>query len=80
MKLRVEFFPLILNVDHPEFFERLERCTQNNEKLTAIANSKTPKFIQFFQKLPLYASTAIQLVRLYLMKPIDTASLEGSIR
>ncbi|HEY9642920.1 MAG TPA: magnesium-protoporphyrin IX monomethyl ester (oxidative) cyclase, partial [Coleofasciculaceae cyanobacterium] len=32
-------FPVILNVDHPEFFERLELCTKNNEKLAAIANS-----------------------------------------
>ncbi|MBW4659176.1 MAG: magnesium-protoporphyrin IX monomethyl ester (oxidative) cyclase [Drouetiella hepatica Uher 2000/2452] len=73
-------FPVVLNVDHPEFFERLDRCTKNNEKLGAIASSGTPKFLQLFQKLPLYASTASQLLRLYLMKPIDTATLEGSVR
>jgi len=73
-------FPVVLNVDHPEFFERLDCCTQNNEKLAAIATSNTPKVFQFFQKLPLYASTALELLRLYLMKPIDTATLEGSVR
>jgi magnesium-protoporphyrin IX monomethyl ester (oxidative) cyclase len=73
-------FPLILNVDHPVFFAALDHCTQNNEKLAAIASSNTPKFIQFFQKLPFYASTATQLLRLYFMKPIDTAALEGSVR
>jgi magnesium-protoporphyrin IX monomethyl ester (oxidative) cyclase len=73
-------FPVILNVDHPEFFERLDICTQNNAKLAAIAQSNTPKFLQFFQKLPLYASTATQLLRLYLMKPIEMASQQGKAR
>jgi magnesium-protoporphyrin IX monomethyl ester (oxidative) cyclase len=73
-------FPLILDVDKPEFFDRLDICTKNTEKLTAISESKAPKPIQFLQKLPVYASTATQLIRLYFMKPIDTLSLEGSIR
>ncbi|NJR39966.1 MAG: magnesium-protoporphyrin IX monomethyl ester (oxidative) cyclase [Leptolyngbyaceae cyanobacterium CSU_1_4] len=73
-------FPLILDVDKPEFFERLDICTQNTEKLTKISNSNAPKPLQFLQKLPVYASTATQLIRLYFLKPIDTLSLEGSIR
>jgi len=73
-------FPLVLDVDKPEFFERLDVCTQNTEKLTKISNSNAPKPIQFLQKLPVYASTATQLIRLYFLKPIDTLSLEGSIR
>lgn len=73
-------FPVILNVDHPDFFGLLDVCAKNNVKLGAITTSNTPKFLQFFQKLPLYASTAMQLIRLYLMKPINTAKLEGSVR
>jgi magnesium-protoporphyrin IX monomethyl ester (oxidative) cyclase len=73
-------FPVILNVDHSDFFGLLDVCAENNVKLGAIANSKTPKFLQIFQKLPLYASTAVQLIRLYFMKPINTAKLEGSVR
>ena len=73
-------FPLVLDVDKPEFFERLDICTRNTEKLVAISNANAPKPIQFLQKLPVYASTATQLIRLYFMKPIDTLSLEGSIR
>jgi len=73
-------FPLVLDVDKPEFFERLDICTQNTKKLAKISNSNAPKPLQFIQKLPVYASTATQLVRLYFMKPIDTLSLEGSIR
>ncbi|MBC6434924.1 magnesium-protoporphyrin IX monomethyl ester (oxidative) cyclase, partial [Nostoc sp. HG1] len=73
-------FPLVLDVDQPEFFERLDICTQNTEKLVKISNSNAPKPLQFLQKLPVYASTATQLIRLYFLKPIDTLSLEGSIR
>jgi magnesium-protoporphyrin IX monomethyl ester (oxidative) cyclase len=73
-------FPLILDVDKPEFFDRLDLCTKNTEKLTAISESNAPKPIKFLRKLPVYASTATQLIRLYFMKPIDTLSLEGSIR
>jgi magnesium-protoporphyrin IX monomethyl ester (oxidative) cyclase len=73
-------FPLILNVDHPEFFQRLDLCTQNMARLGAIASSNAPKPVKLLQKLPVFASTAVQLIRLYLMKPIDTLSLEGTVR
>ncbi len=73
-------FPVILNVKHPEFYRRLEVCVQNNQKLTAIANSGTPKFLQFFQKLPYYISNAWQMLRLYLIKPIDVTATQGKVR
>ncbi len=73
-------FPVILDVEKPEFYARLEICVKNNEKLSAIASSNTPKFLQFFQKLPLYFSSGWQFLRLYLMKPIEMASQQGGVR
>ncbi len=73
-------FPLMLDVENPEFYQRLDTCISNNGKLSAIANSNTPKFLQLFQKLPLYISNGWQLLRLYLMKPIDTVSTQGAAR
>ncbi len=73
-------FPLVLDVEHPEFYARLDRCIQNNEKLSAIANSNALGVVKLLRKLPLYASNAINLVRLYFLKPIDTACLEGTVR
>ena len=72
-------FPVILDVENPEFYERLETCIKNNEKLSAIASSKTPKFLQFFQKLPIYVSHGWQFLRMYLMKPIDMTSQQGVV-
>jgi len=73
-------FPLMLDVENPEFYQRLDTCISNNGKLSAIANSSTPKFLQILQKLPLYISNGWQLLRLYLMKPIDTISAQGAVR
>ncbi len=73
-------FPVMLNVEHPEFYERLDVCVENNNKLTAIANSNAPKFVQFFQKLPYYVSNGWQLAKLYFIKPIDVTPLEGTVR
>jgi magnesium-protoporphyrin IX monomethyl ester (oxidative) cyclase len=72
-------FPVILDVEHPEFYQRLEVCVKNNEKLTAIATSKTPKFLQFFQKLPYYISNAWQISRLYFIKPIDATKIQATV-
>jgi magnesium-protoporphyrin IX monomethyl ester (oxidative) cyclase len=73
-------FPVVLNVAHPKFFELMDAATASNLKLVAIANSKTPKFVRFFQKLPHVASIAVNLLRLYLMKPIHAAAYEGTVR
>lgn len=72
-------FPVILDVENPEFYRRLDICTQNNAKLADIAKSDSPKLVKFFQKLPLYVSNVWQLARLYLMKPVDTARMQGVV-
>lgn len=71
-------FPVMLNVDHPEFFQLLDECAAHNEKLAAIANSNQPKFLQFLQKVPHLSAIAVNLLRLYLMKPLP--SQVGAVR
>jgi magnesium-protoporphyrin IX monomethyl ester (oxidative) cyclase len=73
-------FPVILDVNNPEFYNRLEICIKNNEKLRAIDNSNTPKLLQFFQKLPIYISNASQFLGLYFIKPIRVEHLQGQAR
>lgn len=72
-------FPVVLDVEHPKFYERLEVCVGNNEKLTEIANSNSPKFLQLFKKLPYYVSNGWQFLKLYLMKPVEAASQQGVV-
>ena len=73
-------FPVILNVDHPDFFKRLDRCAARNLKLRDLAHSSAPKLWKLIRKLPLVAGTVIDLVRLYLIKPIDAEAIRGTVR
>ncbi len=56
-------FPVILDVDHPEFYQRLERCVENNAKLTEISKQNGG----FLKKLPLYLSNVWQMIKLLLI-------------
>lgn len=73
-------FPIVLDVTKPEFYERLEVCIKNNEKLTAIQESNQPGIFKLFQKLPYYVSNTWHLVKLYFIKPIHVDHLEGTVR
>ena len=73
-------FPTILNVDHPEFFKRLEKCADRNEELKAIDSSNAPKIVKFLRKLPLMTGIFWDLLVLYLIKPIDAEALRGTVR
>lgn len=55
-------FPVMLNVDHPDFFKRLDRCVERNVKLKAIAESHQPQPLKFLRKLPHIAGTAGDLL------------------
>jgi magnesium-protoporphyrin IX monomethyl ester (oxidative) cyclase len=73
-------FPIVLDVDNPEFYERLETCVSNNEKLREVDKSNAPGVVKFLRKLPAYVSNGWQLIKLYLMKPIRVDHLEGTVR
>ncbi|MEM9770249.1 MAG: magnesium-protoporphyrin IX monomethyl ester (oxidative) cyclase [Cyanobacteria bacterium P01_D01_bin.73] len=65
-------FPVILDVEHPDFYGLLEKCAANKVKLGKIAESKAPKALTFLRKLPLYINTGVNLIRMYFIKPIRT--------
>jgi magnesium-protoporphyrin IX monomethyl ester (oxidative) cyclase len=73
-------FPVVLDVENPEFYNRLEVCVENGKKLSAIGATEAPKAVKFLKKLPTYLSNVSQLVSLYLMKPIRVDQLEGTVR
>ncbi len=73
-------FPVILDVNKPEFYERLEVCVANNEKLRAIDASNAPAPLKLLQKLPCYLSNGLELIKMYFIKPIRVDHLEGTVR
>jgi magnesium-protoporphyrin IX monomethyl ester (oxidative) cyclase len=73
-------FPVVLDVEKPEFYDRLEICIQNNEGLRAIDAESSPAPVKFLKKLPRYLSNGWQFLNLYLMKPIRVDRLAGTVR
>ncbi|MEH2177738.1 magnesium-protoporphyrin IX monomethyl ester (oxidative) cyclase [Nostoc sp.] len=73
-------FPVILNTEHPKFFSRLQRCAGYNLKIAEIEGSSSPKLVKLICKLPLIAAIVWNLLLLYLIKPIDTEALRGTVR
>ena len=72
-------FPEVLNTNHPKFFNRLEKCSQANKQLTAIAQNNQPTVIKFFQKLPWIAQIVWNMLLIFLQKPINAEALRGKV-
>lgn len=66
-------FPVILNVDHNNFFNYLEICAQSNLELIKMDNFSQVEFpiILFFKKLLNYSILTYFLIKLFLLKPIN---------
>lgn len=73
-------FPVILDTEHPEFFPRLEKCSDYNLQLSKISESNSSSIVKFFRKLPLQIAIFWNLIRLYLIKPIDTEPLRDVVQ
>lgn len=73
-------FPVILDTEHPEFFPRLEKCSDYNLKLSEIEQSNIPSFLKVMRKLPLQIAIFANLIRLYLLKGINAEELRGVVR
>jgi magnesium-protoporphyrin IX monomethyl ester (oxidative) cyclase len=73
-------FPVILNVDHPEFFKALDTSVAANTKMAAIGQSGQPKALQLLRKVPHVATIGWQMLRLYLMKPVDAVQMRAVVR
>ncbi|MEH2363099.1 magnesium-protoporphyrin IX monomethyl ester (oxidative) cyclase [Nostoc sp.] len=73
-------FPVMLNTEHPKFFPRLQRCAGYNLKIAKIEESSLPKVVKLIRKLPLIAAIVWNLLLVYLIKPIDSEALRGTVR
>lgn len=73
-------FPSVLDTEHPEFFDRLHRCSELNLQMAEIDRSSQPKWVKALRKLPLQLSIVGHLLRIYLLKGIDAEALRGTVR
>jgi magnesium-protoporphyrin IX monomethyl ester (oxidative) cyclase len=78
-KTSARAFPVILNTQHPEFFRRLEECSDSNLRLAEIDKSDRPKIVKLLQKVPHFLSIMGHMVRLFMMKPINTEATRAAV-
>ena len=69
-----------MDVYDKSFYGRLDKIVENNKVLSHIANSDLNKVSTTFKKLPKYLSNGYQLLRLYLLNPLDSKDFQPSIR
>jgi len=73
-------FPIALNIDKPEFFQYLDVCASQNKLLIEIDKEKTNKVIKSIKKVGIYSTLGINLIKLYLIKPIESSYLAKTIK
>jgi magnesium-protoporphyrin IX monomethyl ester (oxidative) cyclase len=71
-------FPVTLNVDHPKFTELMDDAAQHNLAIAEISSSKDPKVVKLFKQIPHVVGIAVDMARLYFMKPLQAA--QGTVR
>lgn len=65
-------FPVILDVDHPDFFNLMEECSDANNNLILLEKADESNFSKFFKKIPNYFTLISTLLRIYFLPAIDT--------
>lgn len=73
-------FPVALNIDTPDFFKYLDECATQNKLLIEIDNQKSNIIIKNLQKIPLYIGLGKNLLKLYLIPPVDSSKISTTVR
>jgi magnesium-protoporphyrin IX monomethyl ester (oxidative) cyclase len=73
-------FPLVLDVQNPKFIALMDESVVSYLKIANAPASTAPKLVKMLKNLPHIVAIGINMLRLYVMKPIDTLSLEGTVR
>jgi len=73
-------FPVVLNVDHPKFYSRLESIVRNNHALSDADASAAPAPIKVIRKLPFWAANAAEMAKLFLTAPIRSDRFQPAVR
>uniref|UniRef100_A0A1Z1M363 Magnesium-protoporphyrin IX monomethyl ester [oxidative] cyclase n=1 Tax=Laurencieae sp. TaxID=2007162 RepID=A0A1Z1M363_9FLOR len=73
-------FPIALNIDKPEFFQYLDICASQNKMLMEIDKENTHITLKFLKKIKVSSTLILNLIKLYLIKPIESSSVSNTIK
>ena len=65
-------FPIIYDVENPQFFGLLDKCLEANTNLISIEKETTFEIFKFVQKIPSYFKMVSSLIQLYFLPEIET--------
>jgi len=65
-------FPVIFDMENPEFFNLMDNCAEANQSLINIEKEENPEFVKILQKLPHYGNMISSLLKLYFLPAIET--------
>ncbi|KAI3677984.1 hypothetical protein L6452_37260 [Arctium lappa] len=69
-------FPAVLDVENPEFKRKLDRMAEINSKILAIGESDDIPLVKNLKRIPHIAALVSELLAAYLMKPIESGSVD----
>ncbi|KAL8460106.1 hypothetical protein ACS0TY_031858 [Phlomoides rotata] len=69
-------FPAVLDVENPEFKRKLDRMVVSYEQILAIGKSDDIPLLKNLKRIPLVAALASEIIAAYLMKPIESGSVD----
>ena len=69
-------FPAVPDVESPEFFRRMDKLVELNEKLAGLSSSGLPKPLQSLARLPIIERMVAEIFQIFIMTPKDCGSVE----
>uniref|UniRef100_UPI0028D52E3C Magnesium-protoporphyrin IX monomethyl ester [oxidative] cyclase n=1 Tax=Laurencia obtusa TaxID=137763 RepID=UPI0028D52E3C len=73
-------FPIALNIDKPEFFQYLDICASQNKMLIEMEKQNINTILKSLKKVKISSILAINLIKLFLIKPIESSSVSSTIK
>lgn len=75
-KTTARIFPAVLDVENPVFQQKLDHLVVLNQKLIDIGKTQLPAPIKALQRVPTLFSFVGELLALFLMRPVESGSLD----
>jgi len=75
-KTTERIFPAVPDVEHPDFFKRMDRLVELNEKLVALGRSDMPAPLKALARAPIVERMIAGVFQIFLMSPKDVGSYD----
>jgi len=73
-------FPIALDIDKPEFFKYLDICASENKKLIELNKQSINPITKFIKTTGIYIKITINIIKIYLIKPIKSPNNNNTIK